>query len=80
VALLNGRGGVSKALSPSGTLVLSPLDTDVAAIAVQHDGPIVVAGTTKDASGGYSGVMYRLAGERPSPGRNSPPVGTKHLA
>jgi uncharacterized delta-60 repeat protein len=62
VAMLNGLGAVDAIMGSSGALLLSWRDTDVAAIAVQRDGRIVVAGTTKNVSGGYSGVMYRLVG------------------
>jgi uncharacterized delta-60 repeat protein len=62
VALLDELGGVDEVIGPDRGQLFSRRDTDVAAVAIQPDGRIVVAGTTKRTGGGYSGVLYRFPG------------------
>jgi uncharacterized delta-60 repeat protein len=69
VARVNRRGDVDQSMGPGGARLLNRRDTDVAGMALQADGRILVAGITRSGTSSYAGVIYRFLGPGAAPTR-----------
>ncbi len=71
VARVNRRGDVDTSMGPGGARLLNRRDTDVAGMALQADGRMLVAGITRSGPSSHAGVIYRFLGPGPTTTRAS---------